>query len=144
MAGKLKLIADSYDLPLEDEPQGNRPLRTKALSKGDTFTPRSDEDYERLIESGAAVDPKKENERKRQQLEDRRQELEAERARIDAELQSQTQPQSEGQSRAAALKGKALNDALKEHNLPAEGSDDEKRARLAGVIDNPASGPRDE
>lgn len=130
----LKLQVAQMDQPVLDKDGGFDPLKgaTKRINKGDIFEALDQEQYDRLIEAGAAQDPEKAAEQERKDLEVRRSALEAEQARIDAQL-AQTTP-------ADDLKGKALDEALSAAGLPTDGPADEKRARLAAhQADNPPS-----
>lgn len=121
MSKKLILTADSYDV-LRDPKDASKGTE-KTLARGDSFVPYSDDEAERLVSSGAAVDPDKQREDELAELDRRRAVLEAERDRIEGDLSSLTPPED--------LKGKQLDEALAAAGLSAEGSADEKRARLA-------------
>jgi hypothetical protein len=83
----LKLLADSFEQRLPDKDgRITSDSELRPYSKGDMFEANSQEEYDRLIESGAAVDPEKEQQRQTAELQARREALEAEQARIDAQL----------------------------------------------------------
>lgn len=121
----LKLKVGFFDQPVLDKSGSFDPQRGETVrrSNGDIFEASSQEEYDRLIASDAAVDPEVAAEQTRQDLQNRRAELEAEQERIAAELGSLTP--------AEDLKGKALDEALTSAGLSTDGSADEKRARLA-------------
>lgn len=123
MAGKLtlKLLASVFDQAQDD----SRDPDLKRYVQGDVFEARDQAEYDRLIAADAAVDPEREQELKRQDLERRRAALEAERAQLDAQLSDLPSDDP------ANLKGQALDKALDDAGLSKDGTADEKRARLA-------------
>lgn len=124
----LRLIADSYDQRQGDKPDS--PL--KAIAKGELFEPRSQEEYDRLVDSGAAEDPAELQKRAEEELESRREQLEAEKAQIDEQLKGAKAPEK--------LSGKQLDEQLGSRGLSTDGTVDDKRARLAAAVADESSG----
>jgi hypothetical protein len=114
---KLRLLVDSYDQPQEGHTRADPNLR--ALSRGDIFEARSDAEYDRLVEIGAALDPEEDLRRRRDAAEAQAQRLrdeadrlseEAERqaSAVDGEsgdLSSLTKPELQARAKAAGLSG---------------------------------------
>lgn len=92
----LKLLASVYDQAQSDD----RNPDTVRYTRGDVFDARNQAEYDRLIEADAAVDPEKEQERQRAELEARREALEAERARLDEQLKSVKADEKSAQPRS--------------------------------------------
>lgn len=136
MPKELRLLADSYDQPQKDDTPERR--RLAARSKGEVFAPVSDEEYARLVGSGAAEDPTEVRKRAREDAERRLEQLKAEQERIEQEIK--------GASAAKApekLSGRKLDEALSARALSTEGTVEEKRDRLAQAVtaENPPPPP---
>lgn len=127
---KLVLTVDSYDQigPDDDVRGGIRDLTT--YTRGDTFEARSDQEYDRLIEIGAAVDPTKENERQREEAEQRIAALEAERERIEADLEA-----ANADADPSSLTKPELVSRLEAEGLDTDGTKAELAARYQAHLD---------
>src|SRR4051812_42850964 len=136
MAKKLKLTVGHYDQPKLDKDGNFDPQKgvTTRRTLGQTFEAQSDEEYDRLLSIGAAVDPDKAAEEEATRLRNRLTELEEERRTTEAQLAAQEQEASSNVPDVSELKGKELDNALTEHGLSKEGSVEEKRARLSEAI----------
>ena len=143
MAKKLQLTVGRYDQPQLDK-DGNFDRdkgRLVTHTLGDVFEAQSQEEYDRLVANGAAVDPDKAKASEAERLRARLQELEAERQQTEVKLQatSQAAPALD----PSELKGKELDDALDARGLSTDGKVEEKRARLSeslsGNPENPSA-----
>jgi hypothetical protein len=95
----LKLLAHVFNQRVNDDPKSDE---TVQRVKGDVFDARDQGEYDRLVSSGAAVDPDKEHELRKAELERRQAQLEAERAQIDAQLKdvaAEAKPQSSSRAK---------------------------------------------
>jgi hypothetical protein len=102
-------------------------------AEGEVFEANSQEEYDRLIDIGAALDPDEAQKQEKAQLDERLAALDAEKAQLDDRrkaIQAEAAAASADDD-PANLKGKALEDALDAHGLSKDGTADEKRARLA-------------
>jgi multidrug efflux pump subunit AcrA (membrane-fusion protein) len=83
MAAKktLKLLATVYNQPHPDHPDD--PNRLIPRSEGETFEANSQEEYDRLIDIGAALDPDEAQKQEKAQLDERLAALDAEKAQLD-------------------------------------------------------------
>jgi hypothetical protein len=126
----LVLTVDSYDqIGPDDDPRGGvRDLTT--YSRGDSFKAASAQEYDRLIEIGAAVDPAKENERQREEAEQRIAALEAERARIEADLEA-----ANAEADPSSLTKPELVNRLEAEGLDTDGNKAELVARYQAHLD---------
>lgn len=129
MAKKLVLTVDSYDQPQkDDDPSGVRSL--KALSRGDSFEPVTDAEYDRLVEIGAAVDPQKQNEDAKAEAEQRIAALEAEKAQLEDQIES-----AQADADPSSLTKPELVSRLEAAGLDTEGSKAELSARYAAHVE---------
>lgn len=126
MAKQLRLTVDLYDQPRKWGQ--DRDGATIRRMKGEVFEPVSSEEYDRLIEIGAAEDPAEVQKRAEEELERRRDELAAQRDALDAEIGAVAK------SKPESLKGKALDDELVRRGLSTDGTAEEKRARLSEAL----------
>lgn len=138
MAKKLQLTVGHYDQPqLKDGEFDREKGLTVRRSQGDVFEAQSQDEYDRLIGLGAAVDPDKAKASEAEKLRARLSELDAERRQTEAQLQATEQ------LNPAELSGKDLDAALSARGLSTDGKVEDKRARLAeslpGNPENPAA-----
>jgi hypothetical protein len=76
---QLKLLATVYNRPLSDE----RDAPTETIREGDLFTPKDAAETQRLVESGAAIDPAEYQKQLKADIEQRQAVLDAEKAQLD-------------------------------------------------------------
>lgn len=125
---KLILAVDSYDQPQKDDTPQVRKLVT--YSRGDVFEAVSDEEYDRLIEIEAAIDPSKENERQREEAEQRLAALESEREALEARIEA---AQAEGDP--SSLTKPELVNRLEAEGLDTDGTKPELVARYTAHLE---------
>lgn len=119
---KLVLVADSYDQPQADDKPELR--RLKPYTKGDVIEALSDEEYDRLTESGAAVDPKVQNEQAKADAEAELERLNAEQDALQAKIDA-----AEAEGDLGSLTKPKLVEYLEGEGLDTEGTKDELLAR---------------
>jgi hypothetical protein len=128
MPSKLRLLADSYDQPQKGHTT-NAP-NLKPIQKGELFDPVDQAEYDRLVESGAAMDPKREQEQRAEEIERRQAQLEAERDALNEELKGL----KSGPIKPERLSAAKLDEELTSRDLSTEGSKEEKQQRLAAAL----------
>lgn len=124
---QLRLLADSYDQRQPDsDGEFNEKGRLVPISKDELFMPVSDEEYDRLVESGAAIDPGEQAKREREAAEARIAQIKAEQAELEDRLAEASAGELEDQT-VDELKAKASD-------LGIEGVSSMKKAELVEAI----------